>query len=90
VYGLDDETLANVPQPCVAVVILFPLSEKYNEHHAAIETMLETKPAQPKENEILFIKQTIGNACGTMAVLHAVGNNKELLGLGKARGRMCL
>jgi ubiquitin carboxyl-terminal hydrolase L3 len=30
-----------------------------------------------------YMKQTIGNACGTIAMLHAVGNNKERAGIGE-------
>lgn len=30
-----------------------------------------------------YMKQTIGNACGTIAMLHAIGNNKERAGIGK-------
>ncbi|PNH00074.1 Ubiquitin carboxyl-terminal hydrolase isozyme L1, partial [Tetrabaena socialis] len=28
---------------------------------------------------VFYMKQTIGNACGTIAVLHAIGNNPDTL-----------
>lgn len=31
---------------------------------------------------LYYMKQTIGNACGTIALLHAVANNRQALGLG--------
>lgn len=31
-----------------------------------------------------FIKQTIGNACGTIGLLHALGNNLDSIALGKS------
>jgi hypothetical protein len=33
-----------------------------------------------------YMKQTIGNACGTIAMLHAIGNNKERAGTGEGGG----
>lgn len=31
--------------------------------------------------EVFYMKQTISNACGTIGVLHAIGNNLEAAGL---------
>lgn len=31
---------------------------------------------------LYYMKQTIGNACGTIALLHAVANNRQSLDLG--------
>jgi hypothetical protein len=35
-----------------------------------------------------YMKQTIGNACGTIAMLHAIGNNKERAGIGRGSHRL--
>lgn len=32
---------------------------------------------------VYFTKQTIGNACGTVGLLHALGNNSQCLSFGK-------
>lgn len=70
VYGLDPELLAMVPKPVLAVMVLYPLSKK-----------TEAQPlGEPVKNtSLMFIKQTIGNACGTVALLHAVTNNQDHL-----------
>jgi hypothetical protein len=32
--------------------------------------------------QLYYMKQTIGNACGTIAMLHSIGNNRQRLQLG--------
>ncbi|KAL5012476.1 hypothetical protein ScPMuIL_011027 [Solemya velum] len=68
VYGMDDELLAMVPRPVVAVMLLYPLTDK-----AKASDFGEVK----QEADIYFVKQTIGNACGTIALVHAVANNTD-------------
>ena len=68
IYGFDDEQLDFVPQPCVAVLLLFPITPATE----AIEG--EPKPETSSSGEPWFARQTVGNACGTMGVLHAALN----------------
>jgi ubiquitin carboxyl-terminal hydrolase L3 len=68
VLGTDDELLALVPHPVYALVLLGPdVIEK------RIPPDVEVLPTP--QNDLVFIKQTIGHACGTMAMLHAVLNS---------------
>ncbi|KAL9643221.1 hypothetical protein ABK040_014678 [Willaertia magna] len=73
VYGLDDELLDMVPKPVVSVLLLFPLTKE--------NQVIQQKEDQNlvNSNDVFFMKQTIGNACGTIAMLHAVVNNKDKL-----------
>jgi ubiquitin carboxyl-terminal hydrolase L3 len=32
--------------------------------------------------QLYYMKQTIGNACGTIAMLHSIGNSRQQLQLG--------
>jgi hypothetical protein len=76
-FSLDDEMLTFVPQPCLAVILLFPYEEMQKfkaEERAAIEQGGQT--ISPK---VFYMKQLIGNACGTVAVMHALGNNQSVL-----------
>lgn len=68
VFGLD--LLDMVPAPRFAVILLFPMTEKIL--RAAAESSADVHTAG--ENAPFFCKQTIGNACGTIALLHAVLN----------------
>jgi len=65
---LSPELLDLVPRPVYAVILLYPLKEK---------TAKESKLTVP--DQVYFCKQTISNACGTVALVHAVLNNMHRL-----------
>ncbi len=70
VFGLDADLLGMVPRPVIAVVLLFPIEQEERAEQA------KAPPASEASREGLFyIKQKIGNACGTIALLHAIANN---------------
>ncbi|XP_069131312.1 ubiquitin carboxyl-terminal hydrolase-like [Argopecten irradians] len=72
VYGLDPELLQMVPnyKDVVAVMLLFPITEKSK------ATPIGSEETDAK---VYFVKQTIGNACGTVAIVHALANNEKPL-----------
>eukprot|EP00741_Cyanophora_paradoxa_P003538 tig00000711_g3436.t1 len=76
ILGTDPDLLAMVPQPVLAVLLLFPLSAKIE---AAKDAFAEGATRKHDEHGLLFIKQTIGNACGTIGLLHATANNADAL-----------
>jgi len=77
VLGFDAELLDFVPKPVKALILLFPCSEKYEQHRQAEDEKLkENIPQYPKD--LFYLKQTIANACGTCALIHAVANNKDI------------
>jgi len=76
IYGLDDELLAMVPQPVKAVILLFPLKGDFKEKRdARYAQKLQEVGQGHVDPTVIWIKQTIGNACGTMAMLHALANS---------------
>ncbi|KAJ2460489.1 ubiquitinyl hydrolase 1 [Coemansia sp. RSA 2424] len=75
VLGLDEELLTMVAQPVQALVFLFPLTDKYEEDRRR-EATSSANTVSPR---VWFMRQTIGNACGTMAIFHAVANNQQSL-----------
>ncbi|KAF4579952.1 ubiquitinyl hydrolase 1 [Pleurotus pulmonarius] len=76
VYGLDEELLAMVPQPTKALILTFPLSGQIKEKHQAEDEKLKSEGGGvPVDPTVIWIKQTIRNACGTMALLHSLMNS---------------
>ncbi|KAH7549661.1 hypothetical protein JRO89_XS13G0063200 [Xanthoceras sorbifolium] len=125
VYGLDEELLAMVPQPVLAVLFLYPITAQSEQERmlqdqdkkvgAMIRSIInaglnlskwyvfgwtydyqvssvlnissgERRHGNGRElgetkfkfvecsSKVYFMKQTVGNACGTIGLLHAVGN----------------
>ena len=72
VYSTEDWALDMVPQPVAAVLMLYPLTENQTKNEGddvvAVEEM---------QDKVWFIKQRIGNACGTIGLLHALLNAPE-------------
>eukprot|EP00418_Pyrodinium_bahamense_P067178 CAMPEP_0179076436 /NCGR_PEP_ID=MMETSP0796-20121207/34100_1 /TAXON_ID=73915 /ORGANISM="Pyrodinium bahamense, Strain pbaha01" /LENGTH=242 /DNA_ID=CAMNT_0020773689 /DNA_START=82 /DNA_END=810 /DNA_ORIENTATION=+ len=80
VFGVDPELLGMVPQPCVAVTLLFKSTEnirKYKEEQRAAIS----ESGQNVSPKVRYLKQYVGNACGTIACIHSLANNAEVLGL---------
>ncbi|XP_010766601.1 ubiquitin carboxyl-terminal hydrolase isozyme L1 isoform X2 [Notothenia coriiceps] len=73
VLGLESEQLSAVPKPCCAMMLLFPLTQQ----HESFRKQQTDKVAD--SSEVYFLKQTAVNSCGTIALLHAVANNKSKL-----------
>ncbi|CAN8324968.1 unnamed protein product [Cochlearia groenlandica] len=71
VLGLDDELLEMVPKPVLAVLVLYPITKKSEEERIEQDKEIQDKVHSDK---VYFMKQTVGNACGTIGLLHAIGN----------------
>ena len=78
VWSFDEEMLFMFPQPILAVCVLYPGS-KVDELRKSGLTIL---PPEPKGSQCFYIRQRgedVGNACGTIAVIHSVANNLDQL-----------
>ncbi|KAJ8101404.1 hypothetical protein POJ06DRAFT_96296 [Lipomyces tetrasporus] len=74
VYSLDDpDLLSFIPRPALALMLVFPVSDAYEEYRR--EQDKDTPPFETSsDDDVIWLKQTIGNACGTYAVLHSTLN----------------
>ena len=70
VFSAEDWALDMIPQPVAAVIMLYPLTEKQTAHEKDELQPLQTD--QPAD--VWFTKQRIGNACGTIGILHSLLN----------------
>ena len=73
VMSTEEWALAMVPRPVLAVLVLFPVKAA-SEAHRAAEEAARTAPGAPAGPEAFFVAQTIPQACGTIALVHAVAN----------------
>jgi len=75
VFGLDEELLLMTPQPCVALTLLFP-TEKMREYRSTQQKKIE-ETGQHVSDKLFYVKQhdSLGNACGTIAAIHALANS---------------
>lgn len=80
VYGLDGEALAWIPRPVVALILLFPCSDKFYDH-AKQEAEAIKEKGQVVVDDIFYMKQYVSNACGSIALIHSVANNADRLQL---------
>lgn len=77
VYGLETDLLAIVPRPVLAVILLYPTKTEKTE-----EDKTESKDSKGDAlDSVYHMKQYISNACGTIALLHSVANNLDVIQL---------
>ncbi|TFK37307.1 ubiquitin C-terminal hydrolase L3 [Crucibulum laeve] len=76
VYSLDDpDLLSFIPRPALALVLVFPTAtETYEKEKAAREAAREEYHGKGEEEDVVWYRQTINNACGLYGILHAVSN----------------
>jgi len=75
--------LAMVPQPVLAVLLLFPISAASEQHKQEEERRITAQgaDAQKVSPKLYYMKQTVGNACGTVGLTHAALNLVDQLQL---------
>ncbi|KAI0367008.1 cysteine proteinase [Pilatotrama ljubarskyi] len=75
IYGLDPELLGMVTQPVKAVILLFPITDPYEQRRRDEDAQIAANGQNAIDPTVFWIKQTISNACGTIALLHALINS---------------
>ncbi|KAL9090331.1 MAG: hypothetical protein Q9165_005365 [Trypethelium subeluteriae] len=75
VYSLDSSTglLDFIPRPVHALILIVP-AHIYHPARDAEDAQLTPYTGSGPNEPVLWFRQTIGHACGTMAALHAISN----------------
>jgi hypothetical protein len=75
VFSIDEPgLLAMIPRPVFALVLVFPTTKAYEEQIALEEASREEYTGFGDDEDVIWFKQTIHNACGLYAILHGVSN----------------
>jgi ubiquitin carboxyl-terminal hydrolase L3 len=78
VLSTEDWALEMIPRPVYAVILLYPLTDILTKDQS------ETDVLATSADSLWFVKQRIGNACGTIGLLHALMNTVEAFFLPKS------
>ena len=73
--------LGFVIRPVLAVIFLYPIHEQLDQDFSLLSESEEERKEKDLElgKDLYTIKQTISNACGTIALIHALANNMSTL-----------
>lgn len=77
VLSLDDpELLGFLPRPVHALILVFPTTEAYMRRREVEDFEAKDYLDGADEKDVVFFRQTINNACGLYAILHAFCNGE--------------
>ena len=75
VYSLDaPELLAHIPRPALALLVIIPLTPAWDRNRKAEDADKEPYTGRGPDEPVIWFKQTIGHACGSIGLLHSVIN----------------
>lgn len=75
VYSLDEpELLSHIPRPVLALLVIIPLTPAWDQSRKAEDADKAYYAGSGPEEPVIWIKQTIGHACGSIGLLHSVIN----------------
>ena len=82
VFSIDEpDLLAIIPRPAHALLLVFPVSQTYEKFRHDEDADKAEYEGKGEREEVVWFKQTIGNACGLIGLLHSTSN-------GAARARI--
>jgi ubiquitin carboxyl-terminal hydrolase L3 len=84
VLSIDDsEILAFMERETYALILVFPTTEAYEKRCAREEVAVNEYDRSGLDEPVVFFKQTINNACGLYALLHAICNGSARRRIGR-------
>lgn len=75
VYSLDEpELLAYIPRPALALLVIIPLTSAWDQSRKTEDAGKRDYDGFGHEEPVIWPKQTIGHACGSIGLLHSTIN----------------
>lgn len=75
VYSLTEPgLLAFLPRPALALLLVFPVTDTYEKFREEEDASRQEYAGSGPDEQVVWFKQTIRNACGLIGLLHAVTN----------------
>jgi ubiquitin carboxyl-terminal hydrolase L3 len=86
VFSIDEpELLAFVPRPALALLLVFPVNDTYENFRRKEDAALQEYSGSGSGEKVQWFKQTIRNACGLIGLLHGVSNGGARGFVGKSK-----
>ncbi|KAF1844170.1 cysteine proteinase [Cucurbitaria berberidis CBS 394.84] len=77
IYSLTDpDLLAYIPRPVFALLVIIPLTPTWNEARTAEDKDKPEYEGKGDDEPVIWFKQTIGNACGSIGLVHCLLNSE--------------
>ncbi|KAK7969796.1 hypothetical protein PG988_008869 [Apiospora saccharicola] len=77
VYSLDEpQLLQHIPRPALALLAIIPLTPTWNTERHAEDREQPDYAGVGSQEPVIWFKQTIGNACGSIGLLHCAINGE--------------
>lgn len=75
VWSLDEpELLAHIPRPALALLVILPFTPAWDKDRQAEDAGKGDYEGHGPDEPVIWFKQTIGNACGSIGFLHCAIN----------------
>ncbi|CAO2652427.1 Nn.00g007100.m01.CDS01 [Neocucurbitaria sp. VM-36] len=77
VYSLTDpDLLSFIPRPVFALLVIIPLTPTWHEARTAEDKDKPEYKGKGDDDPVIWFKQTIGNACGSIGLVHCLLNSE--------------
>ncbi|KAL2070173.1 hypothetical protein VTL71DRAFT_13199 [Oculimacula yallundae] len=74
IYTLSPSELTYLPSPIHALLVILPLTPSWHTSRTAEDSLLTPYTGSGSEEPVIWFKQTIGHACGSIGLLHCLIN----------------
>jgi ubiquitin carboxyl-terminal hydrolase L3 len=72
----DPDLLAFIPRPALALLVIIPMTPTWDEARTTEDKDKPEYKGKGEEEPIIWFKQTIGNACGSIGMVHCLLNGE--------------